>query len=162
MIIACTGHRPDKLGGEYNHTGKYSGIILDVMMRYINKLKPEKVISGMALGADSLWIMAAINTNTPFIAAVPFEGQEMKWPMKSQNQYSYWLTKACEIVYVCEGKYAAWKMQKRNEWMVDNCDLLLAIWNGSKGGTKSCLDYAASKGMTEENGKVIRFDPSKI
>lgn len=82
--------------------------------------------------------------------------------MENQNQYAYWLTKAEEIVYVSIGKYAAWKMQKRNEWMVNNCDILLAIWDGTNGGTKNCIDYAISKGMTFENGKIIRLDPSKI
>lgn len=36
-------------------------------------------------------------------------------------------------------------MQKRNEWMVDNCDILIAVWDKSPGGTKNCVDYAESK-----------------
>lgn len=30
--------------------------------------------------------------------------------------------------------------------MVDDCDSLLALWDGSSGGTKNCLDYARKKG----------------
>ncbi len=33
-------------------------------------------------------------------------------------------------------------MQKRNEWMVDNCDMLVAVWDGTDGGTYNCIDYA--------------------
>ena len=33
-------------------------------------------------------------------------------------------------------------MQKRNEWIVDNSLRLLALWDGSKGGTANCVTYA--------------------
>jgi len=33
-------------------------------------------------------------------------------------------------------------MQTRNIWMVDNCDLVLALWDGSDGGTGNCIKYA--------------------
>jgi uncharacterized phage-like protein YoqJ len=33
-------------------------------------------------------------------------------------------------------------LQKRNEWMVDHCDLLIAVWDGSEGGTANCVRYA--------------------
>ena len=39
-------------------------------------------------------------------------------------------------------KYA---ISKRNEWMVDNCDLLMAYVKYSWGGAKKCLDYAIRK-----------------
>jgi uncharacterized phage-like protein YoqJ len=36
-------------------------------------------------------------------------------------------------------------MQKRNEMMVDDCNLLLTLWDGSDGGTANCLGYARRK-----------------
>ncbi|PAD70641.1 hypothetical protein CHH83_02225 [Bacillus sp. 7586-K] len=33
-------------------------------------------------------------------------------------------------------------MQKRNEWMVDNSDYVIAVWDGTKGGTGNCVKYA--------------------
>ena len=30
----------------------------------------------------------------------------------------------------------------RNRAMVDDCDLLIAIWDGSPGGTANCVEYA--------------------
>ena len=35
-------------------------------------------------------------------------------------------------------------MQLRNEAMVNDCDLLLALWNGTSGGTANCIRYANS------------------
>ena len=37
---------------------------------------------------------------------------------------------------------AALRMQARNQWMVDHCQLLIAVFDGSPGGTKNCVDYA--------------------
>lgn len=49
MIVAATGHRPNKLGG-YAHWDAERAI--DLAMRYLTLLKPSRVISGMAQGWD--------------------------------------------------------------------------------------------------------------
>ena len=36
-------------------------------------------------------------------------------------------------------------MNLRNKYMVDNSDLLLAVWNGKKGGTANTVKYARKK-----------------
>lgn len=52
---------------------------------------------------------------------------------------------AANKVVVCSGGYAAFKMQKRNEYLVDHCDKLIAIYDGSLfGGTYNCVKYANS------------------
>lgn len=108
-------------------------------------------ISGMALGADQLFASAVINLdqdNIPrvLIAAVPFAGQESKWPASSQEIYNYIISRCNQVEYVCEPGYAPWKMQTRNCWMVDRAQYVLAVWNGAKsGGTWNCLGYAASR-----------------
>lgn len=88
------------------------------------------------------------------MAAVPFIGQELKWPQVSQDRYKLLLAKARETVIVSPGGYAAWKMQKRNEFMVDHANLLVAVWDGSPGGTKNCYDFALSRGKD-----IRRIDP---
>jgi len=55
------------------------------------------------------------------------------------------LKRAARIVHVCEPGYAAWKMQRRNEAMVDACTHVLALWDGSSGGTENCVKYAEKK-----------------
>lgn len=126
MIISATGHRPNKLGG---YDTKISNILFDVAEDWITgtDLSITKIISGMALGWDQTVAWAAYNLNIPFIAAVPFEGQERMWPSQSQRNYQYLLKVAYEVIIVTEGQYAPWKMQVRNEWMVDRCDAMLAL-----------------------------------
>lgn len=148
MTIALTGHRPNKLGMEYEHDGPVSQSLMRQMEACITNYGATKIITGMALGADTLWALTAIRMGIPFIAAIPFKGQERMWPMHSQQRYKDILAKAESVVVVCEGEYAAWKMQKRNEWMVDNCDVLIAVWDGTRGGTSNCITYAKSKNKT--------------
>lgn len=45
-------------------------------------------------------------------------------------------------------------MQRRNEFMVDNADMVLAYHDGSEGGTKNCVDYAKSQGAVVVNAFV--------
>lgn len=53
--------------------------------------------------------------------------------------------------------YSPWLMQKRNEYMVDNVDEVLAFFDGTTGGTKNCIDYANKMGK-----EVTIFDPNYI
>lgn len=139
MIVAGTGHRPNKLGGFNN---KAFLKLVKIAEDWIHTNKPEKIISGMAQGWDQALAQAAVNCGIPFIAALPFKGQEIRWSQKSQRYYNRLLSKAEQIVYVCDEGYEAYKMQLRNEWMVDNSNLVLAMWDGTTGGTLNCLKYA--------------------
>ena len=115
------------------------------------------IVSGMALGVDQLFAEICISSGIPLIAAVPFIGQESAWPAPSQGIYKRILSGAAQTIVVCEGGYAAFKLQRRNEWMVDHCDKLLAVWDGASGGTGNCVAYA------EKVGKPIeRINPKNI
>ena len=153
MIVAFTGHRPDKLGGYKLPNDTYIKICRDIDW-LLKELNPEKVISGMALGVDQWAANIAYKLGIPFVAAIPFEGQELAWPEASQKTYRVLRRLASEEVIVSSGGYSADKMQVRNIWMVDNCDSLIAVWDGSKGGTGNCVEYAKSV-----DRKIYQIDP---
>ena len=142
MIVAGTGHRPDKLGG-YGTDVTFK--LRSLALNWLSDNEPERVITGMALGWDQALGWAAYDLGIPFTAALPFGGMEAKWPALSQQWYRDLLAKADEAIEVCPPGYAPWKMQKRNEYMVDNCDLVLALWNGTSGGTANCIAYAGQQ-----------------
>lgn len=141
MIISATGHRPNKLGG-YSPVAFHK--LCELARAYLIEQQPEGVISGMALGWDMAWAAAALELAVPVYAAVPFLGQESQWPDVSQRQYLRILERCASVTYVCEPGYAAWKMQKRNEWMVERCHRVAALWDGSPGGTGNCVQFARS------------------
>lgn len=39
-------------------------------------------------------------------------------------------------------------MDERNRYLVENCDILLAVWNGKPSGTGKTVDYAVRKGKS--------------
>ena len=52
----------------------------------------------------------------------------------------------CDRVDVVSSQYHKGCMQKRNQYMVDRADLVLAIWNGKQtGGTWNTIRYARSR-----------------
>ena len=96
---------------------------------------------------------------------VPFEKQYIRWNEKERREYINMLRKANKVVrvdrlenYKIKGLeqdiYHPAKMQKRNEYMIDNCNILIALWNGTSGGTKNCINYAKKK----ENVQIIYLE----
>lgn len=147
MILGITGHRPSVLKFSYDIQSKDWNNIRTQLTDIFLKFQPEHIISGMALGVDFLAVDVALNNNIPFLAAVPFVGQESVWPKSSQDQYREYLEKAKEVVVVSEGGYSPSKLNIRNEYIVNNSDILIAVWNGNQsGGTYNCISYARSVG----------------
>ena len=160
MKIAITGHRPDKFGSDYELTSPLILRIKDNLQAIIDEKKPTEMISGMALGIDTLWAKLAIENNIPLLAAVPFEEQDCKWVKSSRELYrSILANPLTRKVVVCGSGYAAWKMQKRNEYMVDTCDLLIAVFDGTSGGTGNCVKYAKSKLADDD---IIIINPKTV
>ena len=142
--IAVTGHRPDELGG-YNAFDNFRAIRRHMRDFLVQAPEGELIlISGGALGIDQFWIEVGLHLELPVVAALPFQGYNTKWPKESQRKYEKLLDQCYEVKYICD-KASIDAYQTRNEWMVDNSEILTVYWNGSEGGTKNCLDYAISR-----------------
>lgn len=156
MILAGTGHRPDKLIRKdlIPYTARQHNLIVKVCEKAISELGATKVISGMALGFDQAFAQAAINLHLPLVAAVPFLGQEKIWQGKSRFYWKYLIDYASingEVHYLAE-HYSAKALMERNHWMVDHADHVLACYNGiGTSGTASCVNYAYLKNKPVTN-----------
>ncbi len=150
MIISMTGHRPDKLGGYYTPNTVQLAVV-DAIKKVFAELKPSCVITGMALGVDQWAAEICAANGIPFVAAIPFHGQESMWPEHAQKRYHALVNKAHQAWIISPGGYEPAKMHIRNHWMVDACNLLLAVYDGSPGGTGKCVQYA------EKVGRKIKF-----
>jgi uncharacterized phage-like protein YoqJ len=150
LVVAGTGHRPDRLGG-------YSDkIILDITLMLIDYLEEKQathVITGMALGFDTALCLAGLELGLHVTAAVPFKGQESKWNLQDQHRYRCLLEQCNSVHIVSSGEYSGYKMRLRNEWMVDRCDHLVALWDGvpNSSGTGGTVNYAQRKGKPYDN-----------
>lgn len=148
MIYSATGHRPGKSFG-WQDVGRLRLFARD----YISQLSPapREFVTGMALGWDTVCAWACVDLSIPFVAAVSFKGQDNRWPRHARDTWKTLLGLAKRVHVVCDGGYAAWKLQRRNEWMTDYAGHLLALWDGSPGGTANCLAYAARVGKPVTN-----------
>ena len=156
MILGGTGHRPTD--NEYILPNPTYIYLSQQIEKHILELKPDKIISGMAIGYDIYLANIAIKLGIPLIAAVPFKGQERRWSATDQKRYFNILSKADEIHYSGSTEFSSFTQlfYLRNQYIVDNSDIILAYWDGRKtGGTYNCIEYA------RENSKDIRIIPPR-
>lgn len=154
MTTAVTGHRPNKLGGWNRGIHDALGTFA---VSVLSQARPPGVITGMALGWDQAVAVACVRLGIPFVAAVPFEGQESRWGPQQQGDYHKLLLCASQV-HIVSGKDVvrevgvSWAMQARNCWMVDNSEKLIALWDGGRtGGTAHCVQYAKEGRREIEN-----------
>jgi len=148
ITIGFSGHR-DYNKNHYNH-------IYIETEKVLKEIRPDKVISGLAIGYDQLAAVIAFRNNIPVIGAIPFIGQEKIWPENAQETYRKIIAKCAEAVIVSGGGYEVWKLMKRNEYIVDNSDIILTYFSGVASGTKHCLDYAGKL-----NKQIINIYPGR-
>lgn len=170
MILGITGHRLDKLFGFDMNRPEYRNM-RTFFARLFLEWQVGTVICGGALGTDLLAVEEIIWLNqvtkdaaydgveigAEIKIAAPFPGYDSRWNKDDRENLAR-LQKYCNIVYVSD-HYTPYAYQKRNEYIVDRCDVLLAIWDGSASGTKNCIDYAVKQHRPVKivNPKIFRM-----
>ncbi len=158
MKISVTGHRPNKLYG-YNLKDLRWIKLKNEFKQLLKENECEVAISGMALGVDTVFALAVLELKDEdypikLHCAIPCKNHSCKWIKESRDLYDDILSKADIVKLVSEEEYRPWLMQKRNEYMVDLADKVIAVWDGSKGGTGNCVKYADKVGK-----EIIRILP---
>lgn len=156
MKTCCfTGHRPQKLGyGENSiQCDELKNRLEELIIELIEKEGVTHFISGVALGVDTYAanIVLKLKSNYPMITlecAIPCETQAVKWNERDRDIYYDLLSKSDKETLL-QQKYTSDCMQKRNEYMVDNSDCVIAVWNGKPSGTGNTVKYA------RKNNKVV-------
>ena len=153
MRLCITGHRPNKLFGYDIHSSDYTNL-RNKLDYILENSQPELTFTGMALGIDQIFAEECIRLHIPFVACVPFKGQENVWNQASKELYYSLLNCASDVVIVSDGGYSAHKLQIRNEYMVNSSDYVLAVWNRTSGGTANCVNYA-----NQQHKPVVIINP---
>lgn len=146
MKINVTGHRPNKMYGYNLKDAKW----IELKNKFKEILKQNnctEAISGMALGVDTVFALAVLelkNEDYPIKlhCAIPCKNHSCKWTKESIDLYNEILSKADIVKLVSDEEYKPWLMQKRNEYMVNLADKVIAVWDGTDGGTGNCVKYA--------------------
>lgn len=156
--ICVTGHRPDKLYG-YDLSDIRYVELKDKLKKILIEEECTTAITGMALGVDTVFAVAVLELkksghDIKLHCAIPCQNHSCKWNKISIKIYNFILDKADKVTIVTDKPYQSWMMQRRNEFMVDLSDKVIAVWNGSKGGTANCIKYAQ-----EQKKEIIRIIP---
>lgn len=162
---AFTGHRPQNLPFGFNEEDERC-IDLKKTLReqIINLIENEGVtyfISGMAIGVDmyAAEIVLGLKASYPGItleSAIPCESQAAKWSEALRDRY-FDIASKCDKETLIQTHYTPDCMDKRNRYMVDHADYIIAVWDGKPSGTGKTVMYAQSKGKV-----IIKVNPATL
>ena len=79
-------------------------------------------------------------------AAIPCAGPADGWGRELRERYDRLLA-ACDLETMIQERYSPVCMQRRDRYMVDRSSLLIAVYNGTPGGTRYTVQYAMSRGL---------------
>lgn len=146
-----TGHRPEKLD-------------LPAEMVY-DKLKKavefaigqgkKTFVCGMARGID-LWAGQVViekkktHPDIKLICATPYVGFESRWTTSWQQLYAFVLSHSDYKLSISK-QYDPGCFQRRNEWMVNHSSMVIAAYNGERGGTRNTIQFARDCGVPVHN-----------
>jgi hypothetical protein len=149
-LVVGTGHRPPRLGLYY--TAAHAEHLFLFVKPHLARLNPRLVVSGMAQGFDQALAEAAQFLGIPVWAALPFEGQDARWPADARRHYQNLLRRSDRVVTVCPaGGPTGRKFIERDRFMVDLAaadpnGMVLALFDGAQeGGTWATVEYALSR-----------------
>ncbi len=146
----CTGHRPKgfpfKYGIDKHKHTVYLLTLEEKIELAITEYGITNFISGMALGVDMDFAETVLKLRNKYPitleCAIPCPNQTLKWNDKDKLRYDSILKRADETNFISE-RYTPECMLKRNRYMVDKSELVIAVFNGiQKGGTWYTINYA--------------------
>ena len=163
-FCCCTGHRPKSFPFFYYDEDKrnvYLQLLEDKIKLAITEYGITNFISGMALGADLDFAEIVLKLKSEYDitleCAIPCRNQTLKWKDTDIERYESILSRADEVNILSE-RYDPECMLKRNRYMVDKSELVIAVFNGKqRGGTFYTINYAKRRGV-----KTLILDLNEI
>jgi len=151
---ACfTGYRPKKLPWGENEsdprcTALKLRLIDAVTAAYARGYRT--FISGMAQGVDTyaaeaVLALSRVLPDLELVCAVPYPGYALRLPITHRARYES-IILGCARCAVTAERYTSQCMGLRNQYMVENSSLVIAVYDGQYGGTRNTVALAKEKG----------------
>ena len=149
-----SGHRPEKLPWGADESDQRCVLLKEELACHLEGLYLagcRHFLCGMARGCDFYFAegVLALREKYPDVtleAALPCDTQPNAWTAAERRRYDHLLAESDEVTFVAH-LYTPGCMQRRNEYMVDASGVLLAVFNGTAGGTMNTILYAQRKGL---------------
>jgi len=152
-----TGHRLSRLPWRSNESDprciKLKNTLFDTV-EAVYHAGIRHYICGMATGSDLFFCEAVLalreqNPDITLEAAIPCPEQADRWPEALQQRHANLLSR-CDLQTLVSKHYTPDCMRRRNQYMVDQSSVLIAVYNGSgnqRSGTFSTMLYAIRQGL---------------
>ena len=156
-----TGHRPDKLPWGFDERDYRCLALKRSLTRELESLYRRgfrHFISGMAMGCDLYFAEAALALREQYPkvtveGAVPCPAQADRWPEDQRRSWQDILA-CCDLETVMQQNYDRFCMFRRDRYMIDRSAVVLAVFDGTPGGTQYTLNYAMEKKL-----EILLLDP---
>ncbi len=158
--VGGTGHRTQHLTLEQRYWAESEAV------RVARKVRDEHgcttIVSGLAIGWDTWWALAALDVGLKLWAHVPYMSQPSRWSDAEREVWVHLWERADETtVYGPDPttKAAAVRLlHARNDGMLSVSDAMACLWLPSqrRGGTYSAVRKVAARGMP-----AIHLDPAR-
>lgn len=136
--VMVTGHRP------FGVTDEQRNYYIDRLPKIARSLQKDfgmkRMISGMAIGVDTVWAECAIALGVPLSAYIPFPQQSDRWGYSDRQKWNKLREQADEEVMIGD-KFSIRLLHARNDAMIRASNLAVAAWAPSQttGGTASAV-----------------------
>lgn len=144
MKVMVTGHRPQRIpDGLTSWVISELGLTID---KLVTMHGMDYGITGMQRGVDLWYAQLLIERDIPYHAFIPWPEWDKRWFGEYRRAHEYARKHADEVTY-CAQAYYQGVYWRRNQLMVDACDMGIAVWDGSpNGGTFDAMDRLARAG----------------
>ena len=153
MKIGFTGHRPPK--AFYRHNKAYTQECFNLLEEFLDYelihksyLKDVEIFNvGGALGFDTVVAEVLFFYKCKVNLYLPFKIFGSNWYSNTDRiRLEKHKNLANKVIYTSEtNTYVVRLLDDRNKAIVDNSDIIIALWDGNKSGTKNCINYAEKK-----------------
>ena len=139
---AFTGHRPEKC----RHTEQEIKSDLEKAIRAAMEKGCRIFINGGQRGVD-IWAAETVirlkeaGAQVSLVTASPYKGFEKHWDAEWVARLNQVIESSDEVHYVSE-EPGRDSFLLRDQWMVYHSNRLIAVFNGTPGGTESTIEYA--------------------
>lgn len=161
-LLAFTGLKPHKMPFGFDEDSpaciSLKEMIKKSLIELIENENVTRFISSVSMGIEMICaeIVLELKREYPYLeleAAVTHKEQSLLWPDKYRERYDA-ILEQCVYINLSSDEYMEGLIEKRNKYMINKCDLILAIWNEKSGVIGDFMSYALKR-----KKQIIIIDP---
>lgn len=153
--VGITGHRPQFLSPA--ETAWVREVLPELMRSLRDDWGAQVAISGMALGADTVWARAALDQDLRLWGYIPSPDQGARWSPQDREVHADLAIRASRLVRLGETYDQRW-LRARNDLIIRDSSVLVAVHKEGKanGGTAAVIRKARAC-----NARIIRVNVTR-